>query len=239
MDDAKWLAVIIGALGAIFGVYIRENLRRAFNQKRIATQLEAYLLYWEMGILNSDFGHLVLMAQEWNKERDIAMRSKGKAGFIEVWKKQQAELQDIKTKISMGTPDGKKMLESNHQIMREMSEEVFRATIEDLGNERDALLENRTFISDQDAAELARWAACNVVPLRGDILSLLKQTRMFLLTLRNSEILDYKQCSEIIAKIIEKLIEVLGKMQSLKNGAQRISNRPILILALDNMRFKA
>src|SRR3990167_2389560 len=127
MDDAKWLAVIIGIVGALLGVYFLENFRRALNQKRIAAQLHAYLSYWEMALLKTDLGALIILVQEWDKERAEGYRKGGKKGFSEVWDKQQAQLKDIKSQIKSGGSNLLNSLNANHQQLRKMPDSVFEA----------------------------------------------------------------------------------------------------------------
>jgi hypothetical protein len=239
MDDAKWLAVLIGVIGALLGVYFRESLRRALNQKRIAAQLNAYLSYWEMTLLKTDLGALIILVQEWDRERTEAYRTRGKAGFSEAWTKQQAQLKEIKKQIKSGGSDLLNSLSANHQLLRKMPDPVFEAFMNEIAISRDALLQSRTFITDSDAAELAWWAAQRVVSIRGNLTSLLMHIRVFTQTLRNSENVDFMSISDTVVQIIEKLVDVTYEMQSLKTSTQRFADRSLMRLAIDNMRLSA
>ncbi len=239
MDEAKWLAVIVGALGALVGVYFRENLRRALNQKRIAAQLHAYLSYWEMVLLKGDLGAYIVLVQEWDKERAEGYRKAGKKGFSDAWNKQQAQLKEIKSQIKSGGSELLNSLSANHQKLRKMPDSVFDAFMDEIKATRDALVHSRTFISDSDAAELAWGVAQRVVSLRGNLLSLLMHTHLFSQTLRASESVDFMSVSDTVVQIVERLVDVTYEMQALKNSTQRFFNRSLMRLAIDNMRLSA
>lgn len=239
MDDTKWLTVLIGVIGALLGVYFRENLRRSLNQKRITAQLHAYLSYWEMDILKSDLGLLIVLVQEWDKERTEGFRTGGKKGFTEVWTKQQTQLKEIKSQIKSGGGDLLNSLSANHQQLRKMPEPVFEAFTNELTTQRDALLLSQTFITDSDAAEIAWWAAQRVVSIRGNLMSLLMHTLIYSQTLRASETVDFMSISDTLVKIIEELVNVTYEMQALKNSTQRFADRSLIMLAIDNMRLRA
>lgn len=239
MDEVKWLAVIIGVAGALIGVYFRENLRRALIQKRIAAQLNAYLSYWEMDLIKTDLGVLIVIVQHWSKEREAAIRKNGKKGFNDVWDKQKAQLKDLTNLIKSGDSDFQNSLNANHQLLRKMPDAVFQAMMDELTVSRDSLLQSRTFISDHDAAELSSWFAQRVVSLRGNLVSLLMHFRILSQTLRNSESVDFMSLSDTYVQIIEKLFDVTYEMQTLKNSTQHFSQRSLMRLAIDNMRFSA
>ena len=238
MEDAKWLTVLIGVIGALLGVYFRENLRRALNQKRIAAQLHAYLSFWMMEILKTDLGVIIILVQEWDKERAEGYRTGGNKGFNEVWTKQQTQLKEIKTQIEAGGIDLLNSLSKQYQLLRKMPEPVFNAVMNDLIISRDALLQSQTFITDSDAAELAFWDAQRVVSIRGNLMSLVMHSLVFAQTLRASEIFDFTSISGPLVKIIEELVNVAYEMQALKNSTQRFVDYSLIRLAIDNMRLK-
>jgi hypothetical protein len=238
MEDAKWLTVLIGVIGALLGVYFRENLSQALNQKRIAAQLHAYLSFWEMEILKTDFAVIIILVQEWDKERAEGYRKGGKKGFLEVWTKQQTQLKEIKTQIESGGSDFLNSLSDQHRLLRKMPEPVFNAVMNDLTISRDALLQSQTFITDSDAAELSWWVAQRVVSIRGNLMSLVMHSLVFAQILRASENFDFTSISGTVVKIIEELVNVTYEMQALKNSTQRFVDCSLMRLAIDNMRLK-
>lgn len=239
MDDLKWVSIIIGALGALLGVYLRESYRRALNQRRIAVQLDAYLNYWQMDLLRSDFGSLVILVENWDKERMEALKAGGEKAFVEVYQKQGELIKDIKRAVKSGDKTFVSALEGNYSTLKKMSDNVFDLFLSEMTYARGALLSGKSFITDQDAAELSWVAAQRVVTLKGNLTSLMLQVKLFALTLRHAEHLDAMSVSDSVGNIIERLVEISYDLHALKATAKKYATTPLIKLVLDNMRLKA
>jgi hypothetical protein len=93
MEGWEFLSVVIGIFGALFGVYFREAIRKAYTVKTIATRLDAYIRVINKSILETenDSKELFYLGKLWQKERSDAYIKSGKDAFFAVDEKFEPE----------------------------------------------------------------------------------------------------------------------------------------------------
>src|SRR5258706_4461032 len=202
MNDWKWLSVLIGVLGALLGVYFREGYRRALQQRRIAAQLSAYIMSWQMAMQKMGMGGIMALVRTWHEERTDALATGGRDLFIRMHKKHDQKLSDLKAKLNAYAPEVRELLEANHRQLRAMSASSFDFAMKELHDAREALFSTKTFVSDADAAELGAAAAYRAVEFKTELRSLLSHMQRFDLALRDSEHLDLVTQSQPVANIL-------------------------------------
>jgi hypothetical protein len=113
MEDWRIITIIIGVIGALAGVYFRESLRKALRQKILASKLEAQLTDIFKDLTSNEFVNLLVVGELWRKDREKALLEKGTEGFIDVEKKYEAMLKELKKKIENGDESVDEPLKKN------------------------------------------------------------------------------------------------------------------------------
>ncbi len=235
MSGASIIAVLVGAIGAIVGVYFRESVRRANQQKLIAIKLSAYLLDWNRSLDENPLLSLFMWGIEWHKEEIESYKQKGLVGVNEVMTKHKRLLADIKNEIAKGNPELIRHLEKSHKDTRAMNNEQFSFSIENLDLTRKNLYNNYCFITDDEASNMSSNCANHVVQIKSAMSSCIYYTKSFTLTLRYSEKLDIIQLSGDVYKLMKSIIDLARHYVPLLNEANHIKNKNLIALTFRNM----
>jgi hypothetical protein len=235
MDDWKLVAIIVGVFGALLGVYFRESLRKSFYQKTIASKLEAEVGEILRELISSDSIKLLVVAKLWNEEREKALLEKGAEGFMEVEKKYEQKLKELKVQIESGDKETDEALGKNYENYRKMPDKLFAYHVQQFEIVRDSILKNIGFLSENEAAELSWDTAARVVSVRNYYIKLIHQNILFLLTLREMEKLDLDAIRSFVYSIAEQSIRLSLHLEPLRTKAVRIRAKSLICLAIQNM----
>jgi hypothetical protein len=232
------ISIIIGVIGALLGVYFRESLRAAHQQKLVALRLNAYLQNLIEEILDSEFEKLFFTGVAWDKDITEAA-SKGIEAFQEVDEKYKKMLEEVKIKINEGVPEINKTVEKNYKSFREMDEEIFQFYIQQLEKAQNYLIRGVNFISDEDATKLSWIAAHRVIEIKSHAMELITKSVLYMKMLRKMDALDIKALHEVIFDITKHSIMLSRHVTPLFKYTKIISQCGILKLAFQKMMGKA
>lgn len=235
MTPPSAVAVIIGILGALIGVYFRESLRRAYRRKLIATKLEAQTntLFFELA--KSDFIKVLAIASVWRDERANALQTKGTEGFLEVERKYKAKLQDMKKTIAAGDADTDKSIEKLHATYKEMPQNIFDYQKAQYGLVREELLSGRGLLTDEEAAELSWDTAARISTLRNHATKLIHHSLIMTLMLREMTTLDIQAAREFLSSVAEEMIYFSLEIEPLRTKAKLLRETSVMSLAIQSM----
>ncbi len=227
--------IVIGVIVGFCGVYLRESVQRAYQQKIIATKLEAYLLDWIRYILESDFALIFEWGYAWQEEEAKAFIERGTEGMTQVTDRYKQKLNELKTAIGNGQEEGKQNVRDMYEKIQNMDENSFSFQLKQMENSLDDTKNSVSFISDDEAAQLSWASANNAIPMKTNIMLLLFYSIQISTIMRNSDDFKYEEVSENLYKLIESGIYVFKYYMPLLLEAQLIRNKNLLELVIKNL----
>lgn len=235
MTSPSAIAVIIGIVGALIGVYFRESLRRAYRQKLIATKLEAQINTLFFELVRSDFIKILAIASVWSNERTTALQAQGSEGFIEVERKYNAKLQEMKKTIDAGDADTDKTIEKLHAAYKEMPQSIFDYHKAHYDLARDQLFSGLGLLTDEEAAELSWDTAARISALRNHATKLIHHFLTLTLALREMTTLDLHATRPLFSSLIEDMIYFSLEIEPLRTKAKLLRETSVISLAAQSM----
>ncbi len=235
MDSWKLVLIIIGVLGALVGVYFREALRHAIRQRNIAIRLEAYLLDWNRYLLKGAFKSFYLIGYTWEEKLSKAFRQSGREGFLKAREEIDGEIEDLKEFIKSGKEGVRESVETQFRQIKKLKKETYQALLRDLEFQRTVLVEDKLFISDEDAALVSWFAAQHVIPIKSHLFLFLQHSKQLILTCRDMDEFNYSDITDSLTEIILSGINFSRKYMPLLKHIQLIRHKSLIDLVIRNM----
>ena len=230
------LAVAIGVVGALLGVYFREAVRRAYRQKEVAAKLDAQLSTIRATLIeNEQTLSLLVMGEIWSKERITALVERGKAGYIEVENKYKKKLKEARAEFLKGDKDIDRQLNELHRRYREMPERVFAYHLQQFELCRDLLLNERGLITDDEAALLSWHAVHRVVRLRTYLTKLVHLNLLVAIQLREMSEFQPWLLREAVFDAAEESLRVAIEVTPLQELGEATRKRSVSSLVLRDL----
>jgi hypothetical protein len=227
--------LIIGAVGAISAIFLKEAVQAAMQRRIVSWQLLGYLMQWRSLIVK----HAPMVSiYETVKKRNyelVSAAGRGNSEFQRVHSEQVKERSEMREKVkeviidAISKADLTELGESFHSVL-------ITETAASLSEQRKLLADSKTFISDRDAATLGKQAAMNVVQFRSSLLYLLGTMEgLFKLIPHKSE-----KSPTTIANFVDQMIlygeELLVAMIRLESKTEAISKQSLHTLTLEILR---
>lgn len=235
MGEWEIISIVIGIAGALFGVYFRESLRSAKQKKLIAIRLEAHIHNFTSRVLESEFKELYLLGRAWYGKKLKAFTEGGLQSFIEADDEIKKKIEELEKKISEGIEDIDEGIKKLHTEFREMDDEIFRLSIQSQELIRDYLMDNKNFISEEDASKLSWAIASHVVEARNYLLEMSSLSILFATTLKKMESLNIDTAKNALIPIVRSYIRFSTHIEPLRIFASNIRKRSILALTFREM----
>lgn len=224
--------LLLGALGAVALLYLKEAVQSAMQRRVIAWQLQGYLLSWRSVFLKHP---LFFSAYEKVKERTAALGSaalEGNATFREVHLRQSKELDELRANAKTGITEA--LAKGELSFSGDDAQTAFmEACRESLADQRRLLADARSFISDRDAAVLGKAAALNAVQFRNSMINFSSTLETLLRVLPASS----KKSSTLSGTLADSLLvygeSALVAMVRMERIAERASKQNVLELTSD------
>ena len=221
------LPVLLAAALAFAAWILQRALHRADEQRRIASRMRAYLIFWQKRALVWGAWKVLNIGEEWYAEDQTIKRS-GSNGrdlaqkLVDSENKHQASLREqISAELDKQKPDFAGMLESHKLLdkMHERSPTLRKEVIEQLLQSRNELIAGSTFVTDADVAVLDATAVTATVELRLTLAALLENS---VGVLQYVDILDEKPMVESLKKqIVEAILAGVRVGYSMKLLSER------------------
>ncbi len=230
------LTLILGAVGAIFAIYLKEAAQSAIQRRIIAYQLSGYLMWWKARIVKS--GPAFLIYQEVQK-REAALKesaTKGTEAFRKQYEHQNATQADARTLI---TAEVSKMIESRQDVKTNaLTMKIVDEAVAFSALQRSYLVDSKTFISDKDAAILGKRFAINVVQFRVSMVYTMVAIEGLIKTACiDGEDVENRNFSKIATGLIDSIIvsgeELIIAMIRLERNVDALTKKSLLQLTID------
>ena len=199
-----YAVVLLAAVIAFLAWLVQRALHRADEQRRVASRLQAYLMYWTRCAINMKGGaELLTIGQEWYEEERKVYRAGGRRDemakkLVEVENKYQSGLaEQFKSELSGKAPasdaiqDARALFAKHKEARGEVTSHLFQL--------RKELIEGHTFVRDNDLAILDVSTVQSAVELRLVLAGLLGD---LVWLLQSVEVLEGQQLEESLQKLI-------------------------------------
>lgn len=237
MEDWKLISVIIGVIGALLGVYLREALRLAYQQKAIASRLNSYLLYWQKTILEEEhLFDITYLGIEWHKEYINAIHKGFSAeDLVKLDEKWEKKIKEIKEAIENEDPT----LNINEEEVNEQIAKVkhrFGVLLEFLNSTKQNIMDAKSYISDQEAGLLGFYTSDSVIELKMRMISLIETGYLLVTDIQmKDDRIKLKEHANELYSLFRAAILTSKSMERVKSRVYYIKEQSLGKLILKNM----
>lgn len=165
MDKFNWFVVLLGAVGAIAAIFIKEIVQTALRRQILLGQLDAYTRHWVMQFVRNPSAFTVYKAVEEREKERGEVLSRGLEAYSKAMKDQDKARDEVRELIKEGM---NKAAASEGGLLKDPNFlPLLGIGADTLAVYRQYLMDNRTFLSDSDAAHCGPAVASCVVNFRG------------------------------------------------------------------------
>lgn len=163
--------LVIGGVGAIAAIYVKEAVQAALKRQIMLGQLQAYVMHWTgLVVRHLHAVQLYNTIEEREKKLNESLK-RGREAFNVQHTENVGKRDEIRAKIKQAlqevVDDGEGLDKSS------MTSAVFGASLDGLVTSRQYLMDGKTFISDSDAAHLGPAIALSTVAFRASAAQIL------------------------------------------------------------------
>lgn len=224
MDSAKFLAVIIGIIGALAGVYLREALRKANERLKAATYIESNLRHWlKVGLENEHLKEFLLTGYIWSEKK----RETIKTGNIQEVLKLSEEFKTILSSIRDHSEELKEKLQDSIRGMKPFKKEEFSEIIKELDRRINSLEEGDGLIRSSDLACLDWFMLPVILEVRSELISILVSLKLVLTHLSVRETVDEKFLLNQVLSCVDSGLKVSVHIVPLLKYAETIRKKGV------------
>lgn len=202
--DLRVLSIIIGVLGAVVGIYFRENFRIAKRQKIILTKLRAFLQYQQRENLLSfkDYAFIKTLIFELPIEKNYEYNVKEVDSLIISI---NTKCKFLKWKIEKEKVDSKyknELTETFKEIKNKEGVYLFHS-VEELKELKKDIKQNVIFISDEEAALFDYKLTYLIINYKVFCLYTISDLIKIFKYCENKEEMEFKEYHPLLWKLIE------------------------------------
>ena len=173
-------SILLAAVIAFVAWIVQRALHRSDEQRRVASRLRAYLVFWQKRAAASGAWQVIRLGEEWYAEDQAAMKAAGAGDalgkrLVEIDNKYQATLREQLTAELAKEPSElptelKTMLENVGDQVQDFRKEAIGQALQT----RKELMEGHAFVSDSDVSVLDVSTVARTVELRLTLAGLLE-----------------------------------------------------------------
>ena len=222
-------ALLIGGIGGLLAIYAREAAKKANEQKIIAIKLKAYLTYWKTLLLDSDYGMYLVLIEKYEAQIAIIYKNVGISGVVD----HKKYLKDfIKNSNILTDADVSKMKDEISLTSAKQKELIY----DWVKTTKQNFLDNKIFISDNEAAMLGVFASYFGIELKMRAINALDGLSALILELENLENEESNKKIETAFKnIFTDAFAFLVCLNKLLKFCDSEANKTIFKRTLENM----
>lgn len=233
--ELKILSILIGILGAIIGVYFKESFRQSKKQKIIASKLESYILLTMRALSKEPFISFLVVGKKWSDEYKNSYKQYGKKGINKVQKKIDTEKNEIIERIKSADTEVIEDFKKDCLKIQGYDEKIIYHMLAEITKFKTQIIDNKVFISDDEAAELPENYTYQCISYKSEILNLLNSVSSLVLEYRKMKEFNYSLISNNIIVLVLSLLNISQKQFPLLLYAQKLKNTRTAKLTLKNM----
>lgn len=228
------LTLLLGAIGALGAIFLKEATQLAIQRRTIAWQLFGQL--WTIKTAASRVpGVQAALDKVKEQEEDLAVAyTEGAA----VFKKRYTEHSGMRTELrKLIRTEVMEHLRSK-PVVTATTREVNKASLQVLTDSRVYLMEGKSFITDRDAAILGLQAALHVTRFRSAWSAVLYGMAVLINIQLNEEAETDSDVQRLIENTVQSGEDMLVAMVHLERISEAITSRPLLSLVRETLFSK-
>lgn len=226
MQEISLTAIIIGIIVGLLGVYFKEMMREAFTRKKVAIRLHAYIRDWYRTLFeNEEFQKLASIGEEWYKDEIKALKSKENGAFEKVQEEYKSIIKEVEKRLNRkNSRDYKNFIES----MKKLTHSEIEVQIEIINEQRKALIDNKFFVSEEDAANLSWIVASRVLNIKDKLMMFFININYLLTLISQPGTTNQKKVVQYFIPIFRALIDIAKNMKPLYDYTDKIKDRNVI-----------
>jgi len=230
-----FVTIAIGVIGAVLGVYFRECFKQAKNQKIISSKLESYIYLLIKELNNTPFVTFQLIGKKWSDKYKDYYKNYGNKGVEAATKQIQNDKDQLKELIQKGNDEMIESLEIYFLKLKEENKEKLDYLLSEITKHEDHYINNKLFISDDEAAQLPYFFTYKCIEYKHDILSFLSSSKSLAIEYKEMDKFQYEKVSNSLSGIVMSLLNITEKQFPLLNISNKLKKRNLLLQTFKNM----
>lgn len=241
MDKLNWYTVLLGAVGAIAAIFLKEVVQAALKRQILLGQLDAYVTHWTWQAVRIPIAAQIYGIVKEREQRLFSASIKGKQEALDQISANNRTRDEAREHLKS---EVEKAASSSEGLLKNPATSAFFS----IGSEifainRQYLMEGKSFLSDSDSAQLGPAIASCVVSFRA---STFQMFMAFEGLIRSSAMLREGRSGADFLKVASGLLDslimdgehYLTSLIRLENNLQRARNRNLLQHCWDILRGK-
>jgi len=225
LDETKIIAIVIGIIGALIGVYFREAIRNAKLKLQTAVRLDVNIRHLlSTGLENKSYEDLFITGFAISTKEREALRT----GNYE-------KISQLRNDINEKVPElVKKNIENKPEIIDEIIKKVMsfsKQEIEEIIKEIDRKIEmlfnDNGFISDKEASKLDYHILPKIYEMRNSIYELYVIIKLLLSHLSTNPNLDKERLTQSIIQCVINGIKVTKNIHPILDYTNKVRSKEI------------
>ncbi len=220
----EWgVSIVIGVVGSILAVYLKESLRFSRKQKITIIQLESYLRFWRSIISKDPYIKMIAFLLDVNEKIINSFETDGIDEAVKSLKNKLVNIEGFRQKIldALEGNDEIKTLNGFNKSLEKDSINVIKKGI----------LENKIFLSDKEVSCLPIKITQKVIRVKLRIILLLDKLSYLIFITEQAN----QQKNEIIADIGVLLLKIFDDLLLLSNETVSFGKKSFIALTVKNL----
>jgi len=230
-----FVTIAIGVIGAVLGVYFRECFKQAKNQKIISSKLESYIYLLMKELNNSTFVTFQLIGKRWSDKYKEYYNNFGNKGVEAATKQIQIEKDQLIELIRKGNDEMIESFEKDFVKLKEENKDKLDYLLSEITKYENHYINNKLFISDDEAAQLPYALTHQIIEYKHDILSFLSSSKSLAIEYMKMDKFQYEKVSNSISGIVMALLSMTEKQFPLLNISNKLKKQNVLLQTFKNM----
>lgn len=229
-------ALILGAIGALLAIFLKEAVQHALQRRVIAWQLGGHLMSWKQQLVRVQGVASALSAVEGRlKELEVSYSS-GTKEFEQRYLQQKKDQEEIRKRIKSELRE--QLAKREEPLVSAFERRSCGLAAELVAESRKQLADSKTFISDRDAAMLGRAAAMNVVQFRTAAIGIagLAEGAFKLMADETTPTAPDAVVDQFVDQVVIQGEDLLAAFVRLERQADRISKQSVVRATLEVLR---
>jgi hypothetical protein len=238
-SGTNWWPLVIGGGGALIAIFLKEAVQTAIKRQTLLAQLNAYVLHWNRHILRSPEVYEVFKVVRDREDKLLAAVSKGKEAFHTAHNENVTARDELRKKIK---DDVTKYLSGEEGLQALPWKSALLPTAKDAVTvTRQYLMDNKTFISDSDAAYLGPRIANATVSFRSSAVQISLAFEGLIRILHEAEDENQrKDLATLSSHVVDSFVldgeDLLASLVRLERYVDEARQRMLLLHVLDILR---
>lgn len=218
------IAILVGIIGALAGVYFREALRNANAKLKAAVFLESNLRYWlKAGLESDEFQGFLVAGYSLSEERRKAIQS----GNLDELSKFNKEFEDKLSSLKKDPVWLKKGLQEALKKMTSYKKEELNEIIKEIDRRINSLENGDGLVRTSDLAYLDWFKVPDILAIKSQLIDILVSLKLFVTHVSVRENVDEDLVINMIMSCVENGLKASMYLVPLLKYAQSIRSKGI------------